>query len=119
VPATVSAGSYSPAVTTCDLGQQPAPRPALGLRLGPRVALRLGLRVGLRSACASARLGPRLGWKQARGAWKFSGYRRVDNVFARYYVDTVIVNDSHSRYFEPDPGRRPFAVMLTAARRNQ
>jgi iron complex outermembrane receptor protein len=60
----------------------------------------------------------RVGWKQERGRWKFTEFLRVDNVFDRHIVDTVIVNDSNSRYFEPDPGRT-WAVVWTAARRNE
>jgi iron complex outermembrane receptor protein len=60
----------------------------------------------------------RVGWTQAHGAWQFSEFLRLDNVFDRYYVDSVIVNDSNSRYFEPDPGRT-IAVVFTAARGNQ
>jgi len=60
----------------------------------------------------------RVGRKQEKGAWQFTEFLRVDNVFDRHYVDTVIVNDSNSRFFEPDSGRT-FGVVFTAARRNE
>jgi iron complex outermembrane receptor protein len=59
----------------------------------------------------------RMGWQQDCRDWQVSECLRVDNLFDRYYVDTVIVNDSISRYFEPCPGRT-YAVVFTAARRN-
>ncbi|MBU3848538.1 MAG: TonB-dependent receptor [Candidatus Acinetobacter avistercoris] len=33
--------------------------------------------------------------------WKVNTYARVDNLFDRNYVGSVIVNDSNSRFFEP------------------
>jgi iron complex outermembrane receptor protein len=43
-----------------------------------------------------------------------SEFARVDNILNRGYVDSVIVNDTNMRYFEPQPGR-VFYVMLTAS----
>ncbi|WP_165493965.1 TonB-dependent receptor [Acinetobacter sp. ANC 4178] len=37
--------------------------------------------------------------------WKVNTYARVDNLFDRNYVGSVIVNDSNSRFFEPADGR--------------
>jgi len=36
-------------------------------------------------------------------AWR--GYARIDNLFDRAYVGSVIVNDGNGRYYEPAPGR--------------
>jgi iron complex outermembrane receptor protein len=33
------------------------------------------------------------------------GYARIDNLFDREYVGSVIVNDGNGRYYEPAPGR--------------
>ena len=52
-------------------------------------------------AIASANLGYLLSTAQ----WDFSAFARVDNLFDRSYVGSVIVNDTNSRYFEPSPGR--------------
>jgi len=60
----------------------------------------------------------RFGWQQDRGRWHYSEFMRVDNLTNRHYVDTVIVNDSNGRYFEPDPGRTAM-ILFTAGRRNQ
>ena len=46
-----------------------------------------------------------LGLEQSPSAWRCSEYVRIDNVAARRYVGSVIVNDSNGRYFEPEPGR--------------
>ncbi|MEQ1130022.1 TonB-dependent receptor [Acinetobacter johnsonii] len=37
--------------------------------------------------------------------WKVNSYARVDNLFDRNYVGSVIVNDGNSRFFEPADGR--------------
>jgi len=36
--------------------------------------------------------------------YRVSGFLRVNNLFNRRYVGSVIVNDNNSRYFEPGPG---------------
>ncbi|MCT8088251.1 TonB-dependent receptor [Acinetobacter sp. C_4_1] len=43
--------------------------------------------------------------------WKVNTYARVDNLFDRNYIGSVIVNDSNSRFFEP-ADRRNFNVGL-------
>jgi iron complex outermembrane receptor protein len=42
------------------------------------------------------------------GAWQFAGFGRVDNITARRYVGSVIVNEGNGRFFEPAPGRTFF-----------
>ena len=42
---------------------------------------------------------------QQLGAWRVREYARVNNVFDRTYVGSVIVGDSNKRYYEPAPGR--------------
>lgn len=37
--------------------------------------------------------------------WAFNTYARVDNLFDKKYIGSVIVNDSNGRYFEPAEGR--------------
>jgi len=37
--------------------------------------------------------------------WDFNAFARVDNLFDRRYIGSVIVNEGNSRYFEPAPGR--------------
>ena len=58
----------------------------------------------------------RAGLTQQSPGWTLSETARIDNVTGRRYVDTVIVNESNSRYFEPDPGRTVY-LLFTAAYR--
>lgn len=58
------------------------------------------------------RAGPRLhrGRRKRRlslypNRWALDVFSRVDNVFDRRYVGSVIVNEGNGRYFEPAPGR--------------
>ncbi len=46
-----------------------------------------------------------LGMEQRRPAWQWSESLRLDNLTNHRYVDSVIVNESNGRYFEPEPGR--------------
>lgn len=52
----------------------------------------------------NARLALRMRWKPAR-ARGWQGFARVDNLFDRDYIGSVIVNDGNGRYFEPGAGR--------------
>ncbi len=45
------------------------------------------------------------GYKFSHGNWLLDVFGRVDNLFDRHYVGSVIVNESNGRYFEPAPGR--------------
>lgn len=47
----------------------------------------------------------RAGFEQRVGAWKLSQFARVDNLFDKDYVGSVIVNEANQRFFEPAPGR--------------
>ncbi len=53
-------------------------------------------------APGSARLALRLQWRHA-GGWQ--GFARIDNLFDRAHVGSVIVNDGNRRWFEPGAGR--------------
>jgi iron complex outermembrane receptor protein len=59
----------------------------------------------------------RFGFEQSGGRWKFREFLRVDNLFDRAYIGSVIVNESNSRYFEPAPGRTAM-IMFNAAWRS-
>ena len=48
------------------------------------------------------------------GSWQLTAYVRVDNLFDKQYVGSVIVNEGNSRFFEPAPGRT-YAAGLTGA----
>jgi iron complex outermembrane receptor protein len=42
---------------------------------------------------------------QQLGGWRVKEYARVNNLFDRGYIGSVIVGDSNKRYYEPAPGR--------------
>lgn len=47
--------------------------------------------------------------------WKVNSYARVDNLFDRNYVGSVIMNDGNSRFFEPVDGRN-FSVGMSVTK---
>ncbi|EMH9827158.1 TonB-dependent receptor [Acinetobacter baumannii] len=46
-----------------------------------------------------------VGYAWVMGDWKVNSFARVDNLFDKKYVGSVIVNDGNRRYFEPADGR--------------
>ena len=54
------------------------------------------------------------GYKLRYGNWLMDVYGRVDNLFDREYVGSLIVNESNSRYYEAAPGRN-YGVGLSLA----
>ena len=48
--------------------------------------------------------------------WEFNAFARVDNLFDRRYVGSVIVNEGNARYYEPAQGRN-WTVGLSGAYR--
>ncbi|HJV25242.1 MAG TPA: TonB-dependent receptor [Aromatoleum sp.] len=51
----------------------------------------------------------RLATEQHSGAWTFGQLLRVDNLFDRQHVASVIVGDGNGRFYEPGPGRSWYA----------
>jgi iron complex outermembrane receptor protein len=45
------------------------------------------------------------GYTTRIGPWELGGFARIDNLAARRYAGSVIVNEGNSRFFEPAPGR--------------
>lgn len=43
--------------------------------------------------------------RQEMGEWRFKQFVRLNNLFDRDYVGSVIVGDSNRRFYEPAPGR--------------
>ena len=54
------------------------------------------------------------GYKFSYGNWMMDVFGRVDNLFDRKYVGSVIVNEGNDRYYEPAPGRN-YGVGLSVA----
>nr|WP_318381678.1 TonB-dependent receptor PqqU [uncultured Enterobacter sp.] len=59
-------------------------------------------------------VGLNTGYKFSYGNWMMDVFGRVDNLFDREYVGSVIVNESNGRYYEPAPGRN-YGVGLSVA----
>ena len=53
----------------------------------------------------------RAGFEQKRHGWQSSEFVRIENMFNKSYVGSVIVNDANSRFFEPAPGFSVFLVL--------
>lgn len=47
----------------------------------------------------------RLGIAQKSGKWHLKEFVRINNLFDRNYIGSVIVGDGNGRYYEPAPGR--------------
>ncbi|MGE5143577.1 MAG: TonB-dependent receptor domain-containing protein, partial [Acidobacteriota bacterium] len=58
----------------------------------------------------------RLGFEQTARAWTFREFVRVNNLFDRNYVGSVIVGDTNGRFFEPSPGRNYLAGVSAIVR---
>jgi iron complex outermembrane recepter protein len=54
------------------------------------------------------------GFAQDLSHWQLTESFRVDNLANRLYVGSVIVNETNTRFFEPEPGRTAY-VMFSAA----
>ncbi|UNX75923.1 TonB-dependent receptor PqqU [Klebsiella aerogenes] len=54
------------------------------------------------------------GYKWSYGKMDMDLFSRVDNLFDRTYVGSVIVNESNGRYYEPAPGRN-FGIGMNLA----
>lgn len=52
--------------------------------------------------------------KQQIPGWHFRESLRIDNLTDRRYVGSVIVNESNSRYFEPEPGRSVYVMFVVS-----
>ncbi|MEO6895082.1 MAG: TonB-dependent receptor [Caldimonas sp.] len=57
------------------------------------------------AAAGATLVGANVGYLARVGAWQLTGFVRGDNLFARRYAGSVIVNEGNGRYFEPAPGR--------------
>ena len=62
-----------------------------------------------RAAPAYALFNLRLTAEQKHGDWTFGQMLRVDNLFDRQHVGSVVVGDAQQRYYEPGPGTAVYA----------
>ncbi len=117
LPAMVAAGSYLPAVPRNDLyaGLTWSYAP-WGFSTTLEELGRARIYADDRNRAAAAGFWEtnwRAGFDQQTRRWQFSEFIRLENLADRAYVDSVIVNESNSRYFEPDPGRTAY-IMFNA-----
>jgi iron complex outermembrane recepter protein len=47
----------------------------------------------------------RFGLEGRQGPWNLKGFVRLDNLFDKQYIGSVVVGDTNGRYYEPAPGR--------------
>ncbi|MEO9101620.1 MAG: TonB-dependent receptor [Burkholderiaceae bacterium] len=52
-----------------------------------------------------AAVGLQAGYLMTWQRWTFNAFARIDNLFDRNVIGSVIVNEGNGRYFEPAPGR--------------
>jgi iron complex outermembrane receptor protein len=52
----------------------------------------------------------RTGFEQKSSGWQTSEYLRIENMFNKAYIGSVIVNDANSRFYEPEPGLGAFVM---------
>ncbi len=120
VPVLVPAGNRLPAVPANSLYAAVTWRaPRLGFVAAAETIGRAKIYVDDRNSDAAAAFwttSARAGFTQTGRSWTVSETLRVDNLFGRHYVESVIVNESNSRFFEPDPGRVTY-LLLTASYR--
>jgi iron complex outermembrane recepter protein len=53
----------------------------------------------------------RTGFEQRTGSWQLSEFLRLENLFDKRYIGSVIIDDANSRFFEPAPGFGAFLVV--------
>ena len=105
---TVPAGNQIPGIAARSVFAGLNWAPALGLRAG--VEGRHLSKVYVNDANADTASGyfiasAHIGYGLRLGAWDLGSFARVDNLFNRQYIGSVIVNEGNSRFFEPAPGR--------------
>jgi iron complex outermembrane receptor protein len=104
----VPAGNKIPGIAARSLFAGLNWAPAQGLRGG--VEGRYLSKVWVNDANTDAAAGyfiasANVGYGLRLGTWELNGFARVDNLFNRQYIGSVIVNEGNSRFFEPAPGR--------------
>ncbi|WP_424460282.1 TonB-dependent receptor family protein [Ottowia sp.] len=106
--AVIPAGNHIPGLARNTLVAAVNWAPAKGWRAGAE--MRYIGRVFVNDANTDAASGytvmaATVGYFTRLGPWTLNGFVRVDNLFARKYAGSVIVNEGNGRYFEPAPGR--------------
>lgn len=104
----VAAGNRIPGIARSALTGSLAWQPAGGWRLAleGRALSRVWVNdLNTDAAAGHATLAAAASHTLDLGAWQLATLLRVDNLTARRYAGSVIVNDGNNRFFEPAPGR--------------
>jgi iron complex outermembrane receptor protein len=111
----VRSGSRIAAVPEHAVGMAITARaPAIGLGVTFEAQLRSSIYVNdlnTDAASGSSIVNMHFDLVQRHRGWRFGESLRIDNLFDRSYVGSVIVNESNSRYFEPEPGRSAYLML--------
>lgn len=106
---TVPAGNRIPGVPAVSAYGELAWKPVDGLSTAVEVVHRSKVQVNDNNtdhpAPSYTLMNLRLGAEQQSGPWTFNELLRLDNLFDRKYIGSVIVGDRNGRYYEPGPGR--------------
>lgn len=111
--ATVPSGSRLPGVPRLNASLELAWEAARGVTLSAEALHRGDMTVddrdSGRKAPAHTLLNLAVASEQRQGPWVFKQLLRLDNVFDREYVSSVIVGQAQGRYYEPGPTRSWYA----------
>lgn len=113
----VAAGKRLPGVPLHSVFAQAEYRPQapLSLALEWRMDSRIQADdVNTQSAAGYGVLNASAGYEFKIDDTRVYAFARIDNLFDKRYIGSLIVNDSNNRFFEPAPGRRFFAGIRAA-----
>lgn len=110
---TIKAGKRLPGIPALSAAAELAWQPLDGVSLAGEALYRAKVYVNdandAKAAPAYALFNLRLTTEQRHGRWTFGQWLRVDNLFDREHVASVIVGASNARYYEPGPERSWYA----------
>lgn len=105
---TIGKGKHLPGVPESSLFGELVWKPAEGISMGWEGMYRSQVYVedsnSEKAAPSYAVFNWRTRFEQRLGAWAFHQLVRLDNLFDRQYVGSVIVGDGNRRYYEAAPG---------------
>ncbi|PKO55455.1 MAG: TonB-dependent receptor, partial [Betaproteobacteria bacterium HGW-Betaproteobacteria-21] len=109
---TIPKGNRIPGVPAVSAYAELAWKPVAGLTTAIETVYRSKVEVNDlnsgRAAPAHTLVNLRLGAEQQSGPWTFSQLLRLDNLFDRKHIGSVIVGDRNGRFYEPGPGRNVY-----------